>query len=227
MVSMKQDLLSEKDSIDYWNEFYRKVRIQEESTFCKLIKQKVDNNSIVVDIGCGSGRDTFAFARDGYVAIGIDRSEESIRFNTDLAAHNEHQNASIEFIKVDISNEKELKCVLSAISKNAVLDNKRLVIYLRFLLHSINEAAQAILLSTLSSILNKGDYVAAEFRTIEDQALDKVYNGHYRRFINFEELLEELQHNYQLKVIYHAKGKGLSPFQNEDPYLGRIIIEKI
>ncbi|MFF2092624.1 class I SAM-dependent methyltransferase [Paenibacillus sp. NPDC058174] len=227
MVKIEQQLLSEKGNINYWNEFYRKVRIQEESTFCKFIKQKFGNETIIMDIGCGSGRDTFAFARDGYEVIGVDRSEQSIKVNSELGLDFKSPDTALEFRRVDISDAAELSVVIEDIKERANALNKRLVVYMRFLLHSINEPTQSILLSTLSSVCRSGDCIAAEFRTIEDQMLDKVYNDHYRRFVDSENLLEQLTHEYKFKEVYSIKGKGLSPFQNEDPYLSRIIVEKI
>lgn len=226
MVKISEKVDSEELNIEYWNEFYSKVKIQGESTFCTYTKQKINKNTIVVDIGCGSGRDTFSFAREGYEVIGIDRSEEAIKLNKHLCEELIFSNLKINFDSIDIADEYRLSNYFENLCQTATKNKKVIVIYLRFLLHSINESTEKILFSTLSRYLRNGDYLAAEFRTIEDQQRDKVYNDHYRRFIVAEDLLYRLENEYNFREIDFYKGTGLSVFNNEDPYLARMIMEK-
>ena len=60
-----------------------------------------------------------------------------------------------------------------------------------------------------------------EFRTIEDKEIEKTYDDHYRRFIETNAFLERTRYyDFELKEFY--KGRGLSIYQEEDLYLGRV-----
>lgn len=217
---------NEKENVLYWNDFYKNFNIQKESTFCTFIKSQINEDVTILDIGCGSGRDTYSFARDGFEVVGIDRSEEAIRLNRYRKEDSGWNALNIQFYTCDISDAPTLQQIIKERSERAQASNKKLVIYLRFLLHSINEATEKILLSTLSDALQMGDYLAAEFRTIEDQDREKIYDNHYRRFIVAEDLLSDLENKYNFTRRYFAKGTGFSIFNNEDPYLARIVMSK-
>ncbi|KOO49599.1 class I SAM-dependent methyltransferase [Viridibacillus arvi] len=214
------EFTGEKENQTYWNQFYKTVKIDGESTFCSFVKTYINNEYIVVDIGCGSGRDTKAFAMNGIEVFGIDQSEEAIETNTLLSESEE----LINFIKVDVSNFAELNSFFEGIKEKR--SNKKLLIYSRFFVHSIEESTQKNLMKVLESSLLGGDYVALEFRTKEDEELHKIFDNHYRRYIDSEKFVEEITNEYTFMEIYYYKGRGLSVFKDEDPYLARIIFEK-
>lgn len=217
-------LSSEKDNLDYWNQFYRKVNIHEESTFCGFVKGQIDSDSIILDIGCGSGRDTFSFARDGFRVLGIDRSEEAIRINLSSINGLELSDSRIDFCTVDISDVESLEGIIKSVSTSAGMN--KVVVYLRFVLHSINDETQRVLLTTLSEHLRSGDIVAAEFRTLEDRNRGKIYDNHYRRFVDADGLMDVLNQEYDFSEKIYLKGTGMSLYNDEDPYLARFIVEK-
>ncbi|MFJ8257664.1 class I SAM-dependent methyltransferase [Peribacillus asahii] len=219
-------LVSEKENLYYWEEFYKKFKLDEESSFCKYIKNEINKNTTIIDIGCGTGRDTRSFSKAGYRVVGIDRSEEAISSN------NNHlkeigENGCISFKVIDISDGEELSTFISGMVEEASFLGNQLLIYTRFFLHSINRETEEILLRTITNSLNSGDMFAAEFRTIEDQSREKVYNDHYRRYVDSELLVNELEQKYSFEVIEYSKGVGFSVFKNEDPFLARVIAKKV
>ncbi|TQR32556.1 class I SAM-dependent methyltransferase [Brevibacillus brevis] len=221
----KVDWINDEANVEYWDEYYKKAAMQEESTFCKYVKKQIDKNAIVLDIGCGSGRDTFSFAKDGYEVVGIDRSKEVIKINRNTKEE-KFSTSKLDFHVVDLSDERTLNDILESTSRKAISEDKSLVVYLRFLLHSINEKTEEILLRTISKHVPTGCYFAAEFRTVEDYGRDKVYDDHYRRFIDAEDLVSNLEGKYNFSKIDFIKGTGLSVYKNEDPYLARILMKK-
>lgn len=214
--------VSEKENITYWNEFYKKVMIDKESSFCTFVKGQFSNNFSVIDVGCGSGRDTRAFAKDGYNIVGIDRSIEVIEANNNQV----NKIQSISFENIDVGDIKEFALFLQRIRNRFKAVENKILIYSRFFLHSINADTEEVMFNLLSDSLQKGDKLALEFRTLEDQRIGKIYDNHYRRFIDSDALKMKLEERYSFKIEYYYKGQGLSIFQGEDPYLARILCTK-
>lgn len=214
--------ISEKNNVSYWNEFYKKVALDEESTFCTFIKEEIRDDVVIIDIGCGSGRDTRSFAKEGYQIYGIDRSIEAINMNNENVKHI----SNIEFFNIDIADERKLQSFIDNIIATKKNYEKKLMIYSRFFLHSINKETELILLHILSMVLKREDLLVLEFRTIEDEKIEKVYSDHYRRYIDSDELKDDLENKYEFSTEYYYKGRGLSIYKNEDPYLARMILKK-
>lgn len=217
---------NEKENEKYWEEFYKKFNLDQESTFCKYVKGMIDYQTQIIDLGCGSGRDTRSFSKDGYTVLGIDRSFEAIKNNINSLTEIGEIN-NIKFKTLDISEKENLIRTFELVNREAKKEKKRLLVYTRFFLHSITQENEIILFNTLENTLQKNDMFAAEFRTIEDSVRSKVFDNHYRRYINSDELVKKIKSNYSFKVKEYTKGTGLSLFNGEDPHLARIIIEKL
>lgn len=208
----------------YWDDFYKNQKVNPESSFCNKVRNKLQGNFIVVDIGCGLGRDSFSFATEGYDVFGIDGSTEAITANKQRAEEN-RPNGDVHFSKVDLSDRKSLKELLLLVTEKAELENKKIILYLRFLLHAIDEETEKVLLDTLAKNTPTGTYFAAEFRTAEDAVKSKVYDDHYRRFVETDTFIVELiNRGFSINEFY--KGTGLSIYKDEDPFLARVMAEK-
>lgn len=206
----------------YWNEFYKNEKsLLGESTFSRFVNKQLNNKYTILDIGCGNGRDSLYFANQGHEVIGVDRSIEAIKQNND----NSKDKSNVKFLHVDLKQKDSLVHIVNELQEKTNENKKPLIVYLRFLLHSIDEETESNLLSTLAKHLKTGSYLAAEFRTIEDKERSKVYDNHYRRYISAEDLKEKV-YLLGFEEDYFTKGTGLSVYKNEDPYLARIIMKK-
>lgn len=96
----------------YWIDFYKKNGLKESTSFAKFGIKYFPKNATVIDMGCGSGRDSYFFAKKGFNTVGIDYAIKPI----------ETKNVSFR-----ISNIKEVEI------------EKYDVVYSRFFLHSIND----------------------------------------------------------------------------------------
>ena len=65
----------------YWNQYYfapRDFKIQAPSQFAAFVASEYTSHRLMVDVGCGNGRDTLFFAQLGYETLGIDGSSTAI-----------------------------------------------------------------------------------------------------------------------------------------------------
>ena len=219
------DKITTPDNRAYWDNFYKNNRNYSESTFCNEIRQKFQQDTIVVDIGCGSGRDSFSFAANGFEVFGIDGSHEAIAANTERAKELNY-NGEVIFSKADLSDGIALREIFSTVLTRSEQGKKKIVLYLRFLLHAIDDQTQQVLLDAIAECLPIGTTFVAEFRSAEDAERSEVYDDHYRRFIETDKLLVELMNRgFSIKEFY--KGTGLSIYKDEDPFLARVLAEKL
>lgn len=204
----------------YWANFYARTELTSGSTFFDSVVARQGIPRTVLDIGCGDGRDTFAFARAGLRAIGMDRSHVGIRHAAKKAG-TAGLDATLSFSAGDVSDSVALQRVLER--ARAVAGNEPLMFYMRFFLHSIPQDAQDKLMAMLAAAAQEGDMLAAEFRTENDAKNRKIYGGHYRRYQNGNAFGQALRDQYDFSVLHEEEGTGLAPYKDEDPVLYRVI----
>lgn len=206
----------------YWSNFYARTEFDSGSTFFELVDARPDMPGTVLDIGCGNGRDSYAFATAGRSVLGLDRSQVGVRHATAKAAEMGLSDR-LRFAACDVSDQVALREHLStAISAS----DGPVLFYLRFFLHSITEELQEQVLTVISDCARQGDVFAAEFRTDKDQTLPKTYGKHYRRYQNGPEFGAALGDRYGFKVVEEQQGTGLAPYQGEDPELYRVVAHR-
>ena len=94
---------------------------------------------------------------------------------------------------------------------------------LRFFLQSIDEQTQDGLLSVIGALAQPGDLLCAEFRSEQDKANKKVHGNHYRRYQNGPAFVAMLTDRCAFQILDEQEGTGLSPYQDEDPHLYRVV----
>jgi SAM-dependent methyltransferase len=203
----------------YWSNFYAHTEFDSGSTFFDLVNARDGLPATVVDLGCGDGRDSFAFARSGRAVFGVDRSEVGVAHATRKAV--ELSVPALTFEVCDVGDAAVLADVFER--ARAAAAGGTVLYYARFFLHSIPEGVQETLLDVIRGQARPGDCFAAEFRTDRDEAAAKVHSGHYRRFQSGAEFGRRLRAQYGFNVLVEQEGNGLSPYQGEDPYLYRVI----
>jgi SAM-dependent methyltransferase len=208
----------------YWANYYAHHAPASSSPFFDALATRDDLPSGVFDVGCGDGRDSFAFARSGRAVLGFDRSHIAIRRATERAQGTEH-GSRLAFIMGDVADAEAIGEAVSRLRKQ--VDGGAVLFYLRFLLHSISEEVQEALLQAIAAAAVTGDMLAAEFRTDRDAELEKVYGGHYRRFQNAAAFSRNLPDRYGFKILEEQEGTGLSQFGPEDPVLYRVLAKKV
>lgn len=207
---------------DYWNQFYKGWALDVPSQFCVLAATEIESDSVIVEFGCGNGRDALYLAEHKYRVVAMDLSQEAIR--KDKLAASESKGNSLTFLKGDVANDDDVKRAV-AISREGRFDQK-ISVYTRFFLHTLDSSQEAKFVKSLSKYLQNGDKLFFEFRSKEDECNTKIYKDHYRRFIDTDKFVLMLQNQFDFKLLYCITGRGMAKFKLEDPIVSRVILEK-
>lgn len=223
-VSAKEARMSKADRESvYWANFYARNTFSAGSNFFQELDKRDDLPHTVLDIGCGDGRDSFAFAESGHHVIGVDRShigiDYAVKKSVDVGLSN-----YLSFMTCDVVDTDSVRQVIEKARTES--GNGPILFYMRFFLHSIPKKTQDRLLRTISLCARRGDYIAAEFRTLKDQDTTKTYENHYRRYQSGLAFGRALREHYNYVILKEERGKGLSPYKGEDPHLYRVVARK-
>ncbi|KQY26728.1 class I SAM-dependent methyltransferase [Rhizobium sp. Root482] len=205
----------------YWKQFYRDNPIAGGSSFANFVAERLRPQSVIAELGCGSGRDSVYFAQHGHHVFASDRAVEAIAQGTS----NSQELSTISFSRVDASRSEEVSGLLKKAFGSDVPATGDRVVYMRFFLHSVTKDIQDVIIDAMRATLPAGVKVALEFRTEKDAEEAHVFGGHYRRYIPLREMTETLQ-AAGFRVTHSEESRGLSPYMGEDPFLCRILAEK-
>lgn len=210
---------------EYWDDFYRKHgkdnSISQRSTFADFCQnnffQSMSLN--IVELGSGNGRDSIFFASNNHTVIAIDKSKTAIDIEKEGLKKIHQKNISL----------KTTNFILEDYSNYSAID----IFYSRFTMHSINEVDEDMILSKTYQHLKKGGLFCIEARTVKDplcgqgKKLERnaFYTDHYRRFIDSNVFIKKVL-NLGFKLNYFVEKDGLSIYNNDNPVLMRIILEK-
>lgn len=201
---------------DYWENVYNTKKIlNQQSPFAEYVDLYLKNNIInsnknILNLGCGNNRDDWFFISKGYNVTAVDSAQKSFKKD------------NLDVIKSDI-----IYFVNHEIKKYDI-------IYSRFVLHSITEDDENILLSKIFKYMNKNCIVFLEFRTNIDELYGKgnkissneyIHNEHYRRFINplfIRDRIKKLGFN----IRYEETSDKFAIHNQFKPSVCRMILEK-
>ena len=199
----------------YWDDYYESgLAANAPSDFARFAHGYMMPEKKLADLGCGNGRDSVFFCRQGLKVTAIDRSYSAI------AAFDE--SLPIFAVCDDFVTAKALFCV----DYNYC--------YARWSIHAINQAQQDELFPNVYNALTKGGLFFIEARTINDAKFGKgrrlgvnefFLDDHYRRFIDPNELTGQLK-QLGFEVIFCEQSDNFSPAPGDVPTLVRIVAKK-
>ena len=206
--------------VEYWNRYYKTHQpgAEKPSQFAMDMYKYMQPEKSLLDLGCGNGRDSLFFAKNNIQVTGIDASKEAINLL------NAYSGDSINtlFICDDF------------VSSSALFQQQYDYCYSRFTMHTIDEQQEKILLENVYEALKDNGLFFIEARSINDSIYGKgtnvgrnefIYNDHYRRFIEKEELQNKLIEN-GFKIKFIVEGQDFALTENSNPTLIRVIAQK-
>ena len=201
----------------YWKKYYKNNYLRDKklflpSAFAKFVIPKIKKIKIVIDLGCGNGKDSNYFFKKNKIVWGLDLSNNVITKN-----------------KLFYKKQKKMKFILCDVTKkipNIILKQKKpKCYYSRFFLHAIKNSNLRRFIKTVSKSMSINDILFVEYRTIEDRKRKKINDNHFRNYLN-ENKVNRILYDNNLSNTFFNKGTGLAKFKNENPFVARHIITK-
>lgn len=204
---------------NYWQNYYESHFAQEKpSLFAEFVLDEIhanrDLSANLIELGCGNGRDAIFFAKNGLKVLAIEQCENVVEI---LRAR--FGGANLAFQCADFTALNDAKTPFSCV-------------YSRFTLHAIRASEEARLLQWIRRNLAQNGILAIEARglknalyrrgvAVEGEENAFIYDGHYRRFIDFEKFCADLGADFEIKFAKEAR--GFAPFEDDDDIFFRVI----
>lgn len=173
----------------------------------------------VLDAGAGNARDSRMLARGGKRVLALDASKYAVSAGRALL---KMRDSAIPIRHADLLAPGTLTRCMGELRKG---NNESVLIYARFLLSALTNQQIESLFAIVSKELRKGDFLALEFRTEDDEMLAKHHFRSFRNYISFDRIVDSLSSDFRL--IESASGNGLADYKSEDPHVCRTVLEKI
>ncbi|MCM1086864.1 MAG: adenylyl-sulfate kinase [Muribaculaceae bacterium] len=209
---------------DYWNNYYSNRGADSESKStpslfaCAMLQKYMKSGEYLVEFGCGNGRDSLYFAKNGLNVTGIDASQ-----------------IAIKKLQEEILLDNCLFICDDFVSAEAIYQIQYDYCYSRFTLHAINEQQETQILKKAYDMLKEKGYLFIEARSVNDKKCGAglkvernafISDGHYRRFIVLSELVSKLE-NIGFVIIESAESDKFAPSSGDNAVCVRIEAQKI
>jgi len=201
---------------ELWEKFYLEdAQVFFPSNFAESVLPWLEKGSKLLDVGCGNGRDSIFFARNGLEVTAIDLSKEAIALL--------------------VEREPRMRTVCgNVITSPVFVEGEYSYIYSRFFIHALTEEEETCLLERCYRALKIGGKLLIETRCTEDELCgvgeritdtEWIIDGHYRRFVVPEKIVDKIN-EIGFRNVCHICSKGFAPFKGSDPVILRITAEK-
>ena len=208
-----------RDALRHWNEFYRSAAAKRlpttPSPFVEWVAERVEPGSGFLDVGCGNGRDTVWLAAQGHPVIGLDYAASARSSARGLAR-------KTPGVTIESFNLQDLATVLRAGARYAFEDQPR-NIHARFLLDAISASTRADFWRFASMVQRRGGRTFLEFRMHRSRHERTAFENHPRRYLKPGHVVEEIEAAGG-RVVEQVEGRGLAPFENENPHVCRLVV---
>lgn len=210
----------------FWEDYYSKPASQnvysdQPSNFALLMADQSSRNSRILEFGCGNGRDTLYFCKQGFSVFAVDYAQSAIRSVGEAAAS---QRLSCRLGLLNVTNIPE--SVSFASQNRESLE----IVYARFFVHGIDDLALRNFAQIAEMVLTQHGKVWLEFRIRPDGVDESDYlksesfsNGnHFRRLRTVDET-KSFFPSSTFAIHHSSSGRGLAVAGIEDPLICRLI----
>jgi SAM-dependent methyltransferase len=206
----------ERRNMRPWEDFYRWHSADvpgQPSSFAVWVRAREPEPGLLVDVGAGTGRDAFWFARQGFDVLATDISTTAVRYMSGKAAR---RSLSVE---ARYNNVYDLRDILTLGTELANV-RRPAAVYARFLLHALAADGRRNLWRLARMALAGGDgTLYLEFRAQEPAAYH--FTGRKRYPADPDEIIAELE-EYGFTVVERQQSSDLAVLGEESPVICRI-----
>lgn len=202
----------------YWDAYYKAATLtQRSSDFARFALPYMQKGGLLIDLGCGNGRDSLFFAENGLKVTSVDLSSAAIDLVCSLRG---------ELPVFAVCDDFVISKALFSIEYNYC--------YSRWTLHSLDEQQEKEIIRNVYNALKPGGLFFIEARTVRDDIYGVgeqvgqhafIHNQHYRRFLDPDVLADQLR-TQGFAILCREEGRGFSKTAESDPVLLRIVAEK-
>lgn len=217
-----------RDERDPWNDFYKSRGDDvptDPSAFAHWAQDRWTSDRStsdpqqpeqVIDLGCGSGRDSVFFAAQGHQVVGADFAAAGLRR---ARKHAKESGAPVSFVEWNFNSLRE---ALARAAELAHQPGPR-VVYARFLLDSLPGHARPHFWQATKMLLAGGGRCFVEFRTESDRWTQKMFKKSFRS-LDPELVIAEAA-GFGAQVVERLDGKSGGVLEDESPRTCRLVLE--
>jgi tellurite methyltransferase len=207
---------------NFWESFYKdrnSQKISDASSFAHFVREFIKPDSLVIDLGCGNGRDS-RFLNQFNDVVGIDQSDAAIEFCKSQGSLDAKKTKTLTFQSLQVEDKSICRILKTEVIKS---EQNNVFIYARFFLHAINEFQYEKFWEFAKCInLDFSVSVGVEFRTNEDAENFKLFPDHFRRYLDPISVISDAElQGFKARTL--RQGYGFARYKNEDPHIARII----
>ena len=201
--------------IQYWDKYYSGNNAPKPpSDFAKFALEYMQPTRMLIDLGCGNGRDSIYFGHCGLKVTAVDSSKGAIE--------SFDKSTPVFAICDDFVTTKALMCIDYDYC------------YARWSIHAIKQIQQDELLPNIYRSLKEKGLLFIEARTINDTKYGQgeplgeheyFCDNHYRRFIDPDKLTDQLK-SIGFGIVYREESDIFSVVSGDAPTLIRIVAQK-
>lgn len=202
----------------YWANHYAHEALLGPTPFGEVVRAVAELPRPVVDLGCGDGRDSVAFAAQGRPVLGVDYSEVGLR-RAGRRVRRGPRDSRAAFVPLDLADAKAGAAAIHTFRGES--GGGAVLFYARFLLHAITPETRRALFDALAASGHDGDVFTAEFRVTEDEELPKENKRPVRHYVDADQVDAELRRS-GFVVTSREAGTDRAPYGEENPFVARI-----
>ncbi len=169
------------------------------SDFANEVLKNLKPNSKILELGCGVGNDSIAFANSGHSIIATDFSNTAIKKNKER-----FDNINLEFKIFDISNKFPFE------------ENTFDLVYARLSLHYFKDQTTKMIFAEIRRVLKPNGKLAFICKSTKDPLYGKgteieqdmfEYEGHIRHFFSEDYTNDSIKNLFEINLLESGQDK--------------------